>query len=68
MRGGDMRANVALSMFAVVLVVAAVLAVPTHPPREERRAAEVIEVNVELLRDVNKVLREALLTTAIASE
>ena len=63
-----MRANAAMGVLAVVLLVAVVLAVPRYPPREEQRAAEVIEENVELLRDVNKVLREALLTTAIAGE
>ena len=63
-----MRANLTLGVLAAALLFAVVLAVPRHPPREEPRAAEVIEENVELLRDVNKVLREALLTTAIASE
>jgi len=68
MRGGDMRANVAMGMIAVVLLVAVVLAVPACPPREERRLDDILKKNVELLRATNEVLREAVLTTAIAGE
>ena len=63
-----MRANVALSMIAVALLIAVVLAVPKYPPREERRFDDILKENVELLRATNEVLREALLTTAIAGE
>ena len=63
-----MRANLTLGVLAAALLFVVVLAVPRYPPRDEQRAAEVIEENIELLRDVNKVLREALLTTAIAGD
>ena len=63
-----MRTNVALGMIAVVLLIAVVLAVPTHPPREEPRLDDILKENVELLRATNEVLREAILTTAIAGE
>jgi len=63
-----MRANLTLGVVAAILLLAVVLAVPTHPPREEPRLDDILKENVELLRATNEVLREALLTTAIAGE
>ena len=63
-----MRTNVALGVVAAVLLLAVVLAVPKYPPREERRLDDILKKNVELLRATNEVLREAVLTTAIAGE
>ena len=63
-----MKTNLAMGVFAAVLLFTVVLAVPTHPPREEQRLDDILKKNVELLRDTNEVLREAILTTAIAGE
>ena len=68
MRGGDMRTNLTLGVVAAVLLLAVVLAVPEYPPREEPRLDDILKENVELLRATNGVLREAILTTAIAGE
>ena len=63
-----MKTNLAMGFVAAVLLFAVALAVPTYPPREERRLDDILEENVELLRATNVVLREAILTTAIAGE
>ena len=63
-----MRTNLAMGFAAAVLLFTVVLAVPTYPPREERRLDDILKKNVELLRDTNEVLREAILTTAVAGE